>query len=70
MKKEQYLKFCCTGCGLCHSVYGTEISKDGKGFMRPEKISGGGGIGDTLPHVLIHGWESSIFPLGGLCIRL
>lgn len=64
MKKEQYIKSCCTGCGLCHSVNGTEMSKDVKGFIRPENI--GGGIGDTLPHVLIHGRKSFIFPLGGL----
>ena len=41
MRKEQYIQSCCTGCGLCHAVYGTEISKDEKGFIRPENIRGG-----------------------------
>ena len=40
MRKEQYIQSCCTGCGLCHAVYGTEISKDEKGFIRPENIRG------------------------------
>lgn len=46
MKKEQYIKSCCTGCGLCHSVNGIEMIKDEKGFMKPQNV--GGGVLETL----------------------
>lgn len=41
MRKEQYIKSCCTGCGLCHSVNGAKMIRDEKGFMRPQNIRGG-----------------------------
>ena len=64
MKKEQYIKSCCTGCGLCHSVNGTEMSKDVKGFIRPENI---GGVLETLcPTYLYMAGNHSFSLWGGL----
>lgn len=39
MKKKQCISDFCTGCGLCHSVYGVELKNTEKGFLVPESLS-------------------------------
>ena len=34
MKPNLYVDYC-TGCGLCHSVYGTKLEEDSSGFLVP-----------------------------------
>lgn len=38
MNNSQYFKSFCTGCGLCHSIVGTEIRYTEKGFLVPKSI--------------------------------
>jgi coenzyme F420 hydrogenase subunit beta len=35
MKQIDYIRECCTGCGLCHSVNGVEFENDKRGFPIP-----------------------------------
>lgn len=39
MKKNQYILDFCTGCGLCHSLYGVELKKTEKGFVVPTDLT-------------------------------
>lgn len=41
MKQETYVQSCCTGCGLCHSVHGTEMMMDRNGFVKPSNTAEG-----------------------------
>lgn len=41
MHVSKYLTEFCTGCGLCHSLYGIEMNKDELGFIQPEINRGG-----------------------------
>jgi len=36
MKENVIIRDYCSGCGLCHSVYGVELSKNEKGFYFPQ----------------------------------
>ena len=38
MTSEQCFEKYCTGCGLCHSVIGTKMKQDEKGFLSPTAI--------------------------------
>lgn len=38
MKKEDYYKSYCLGCGLCHSCLGTNYSISEKGFKAPDSV--------------------------------
>lgn len=37
MNREKYIKDCCMGCGLCHSVDNIRLQKDKKGFVKPQE---------------------------------
>lgn len=63
MKKEQYIKSCCTGCGLCHSVNGIKMQQDEKGFIKPVKI--GGGVLETLCPTYLYMEDNHPFTLWG-----
>ena len=39
MKKNQCILDFCTGCGLCHSIYGVELKKTEKGFVVPTDLT-------------------------------
>ena len=39
MKKNQCILDFCTGCGLCHSIYGVELKKTEKGFVVPTNLT-------------------------------